>query len=371
MKILLAEPFLTGSHDAWSREYSERSAHEIFLLGLEGRHWKWRMHGGAVTLARRFLEGSFEPDLILASDMLDLTTFLALTGSRTAGVRTALYFHENQITYPWSEEDPDTSAERDAHYGFINFASALAADAVFFNSRYHMDSFLEGLGPFLEGFPDHNGLDAVKEIEAKSQVLHLGVDLQRFDEFNSMKDPSHSPLILWNHRWEYDKNPEEFFGALFKLEEEGVDFRVALLGERFSKSPPVFDEAQKRLGKSIVHSGYVDDFREYARWLWRADILPVTSIHDFFGRSVVEAVYCNCYPLLPKRLAYPEHIPEDRHDEFFYDDFDDLVSMLRRLVMNIGEIRRIHVSEFVERYDWGIMVPLYDTALQSLQDLEL
>ena len=361
MKILLAEPFLTGSHDAWSREYSSRSAHETFLLGLEGRHWKWRMHGAAVTLARRFLDGSFDPDLILASDMLDLSTFLALTRNRTAGVKTALYFHENQITYPWSGADPDPESERDVHYGFINFTSALAADEVFFNSQYHMDSFLKGLGPFLEGFPDHKEIDAIKGIEEKSQVLPLGVDLERFDEHRGAKEPLHPPLILWNHRWEYDKNPDEFFRALFELHSEGVAFQVALLGERFSKSPPVFEEAERRFGESIIHSGYVEDFEEYAHWLGRADILPVTSIHDFFGRSVVEAVYCDCYPLLPKRLAYPEHIPRERHDEFFYGDFEGLLSKLRALILNIEETRRIRVSGFVEKYDWGLMAPRYDT----------
>ncbi len=319
------------------------------------------MHGGAVTLARRFLECSFEPDLILASDMLDLTTFLALTRSRTAGKKTALYFHENQIAYPWSENDPDPSLERDVHYGFINFASALAADTVLFNSRYNMDSFLKGLGPLLEGFPDYKEIDAIKGIEEKSQVLPLGVDLERFDEHRGTKEPLHPPLILWNHRWEYDKNPEEFFEALFRLKEEGVDYQVALLGERFSKSPPVFEEAERRLGESIIHSGYVEDFEEYAHWLLRADILPVTSVHDFFGRSVVEAVYCGCHPLLPRRLAYPEHIPEERHDEFFYDDFEGLLSKLRALILNIEETRRIRVSGFVDKYDWRVLAPRYDT----------
>jgi glycosyltransferase involved in cell wall biosynthesis len=362
MKILLAEPFLTGSHEAWSREYSQRSAHEISLLGLEGRRWKWRMHGGAVTLARRFLDSPFEPDLILASDMLDLTTFLALTRSRTAGIRTAIYFHENQITYPWSENDPDPGLERDAHYGFINYTSALVADSVFFNSRYHMDSFLGALAPFLEDFPDHKGLDTVKEIEVKSHVLPLGVDLARFDSFEIDVDPKLPPLVLWNHRWEYDKNPDEFFRAIFELQSQGVSFRLVLLGERFSNSPPIFEDAERRLGDLIVHSGFVEEFGDYALWLKRADIAPVTSIHDFFGRSVVEAIYCGCYPLLPKRLAYPEHIPEERHSEFLYDDFGDLVSRLRRAILDIYETRKAPVSDLVEKYDWRLMAPRYDLA---------
>ena len=37
-----------------------------------------------------------------------------------------------------------------------------------------------------------------------------------------------------------------------------------------------------------------------------SDILPITSNQDFFGGSIIEAMYCETTPLLPKRLTYPE-----------------------------------------------------------------
>jgi glycosyltransferase involved in cell wall biosynthesis len=366
MKILIVEPYFTGSHEAWAREYSEQSSHSVEILGLPGRHWKWRMHGGAVSLARKFLDGSSAPDLIVASDMLDLGTFEALTRSRTAGVRTAVYFHENQISYPWPEDDPDLPRGRDAHYGFINYVSALAADAVLFNSRYHLDSFFGKLGSFLEAFPDHNERDTVRIIREKASVLPLGIDLARFDRHRTERDPAAPPLVLWNHRWEYDKNPREFFEALYALAGEGLAFEVAVLGERFSEEPPVFDEAKDRLGGRIVHFGFVKDFGGYASWLWKADVLPVTSHHDFFGASVVQGIYCNCYPLLPRRLAYPEHIPGERWGEFFYDDRGDLMRRLRERIIRIGETRTTVTGDFVERYDWRQMAPRYDEFFNKL-----
>ncbi len=110
MNILLVEPFFEGSHAAWAEGYQRHSRHRVELLTLTGRFWKWRMHGGAVTLAQRFLESDFCPDRILASDMCDLGTFLALTRERTARLPTAVYFHENQLSYPWSPDDPDPAA---------------------------------------------------------------------------------------------------------------------------------------------------------------------------------------------------------------------------------------------------------------------
>jgi len=137
MIILLLEPYFTGSHASWAKEYVNYSQHKVEILSMGGEFWKWRMHGGGVTLARKFLSLSYQPDLLLATDMLDLTTFLALTRKASISIKTAIYFHENQLTYPWSPKDRDVIKQRDMHYGYINYASALAADVVFFNSQYH------------------------------------------------------------------------------------------------------------------------------------------------------------------------------------------------------------------------------------------
>lgn len=368
MKICLIEPFHSGSHAIWTEEFARHSRHRVELLTLGGRHWKWRMHGGAVTLARQFMQGDCKPDLLLASDMLDLGTFLALTRERTSRLPTALYFHENQLTYPWSPEDADPAQQRDAHYAFINVSSALAADAVLFNSRFHLDAFTGQLPDFLKSFPDHNDLENVELIRLKSEVLHLGLDLQRLDRYRPEQPKADSPpLILWNHRWEYDKNPEEFFQALYRLQDEGLAFEVALLGESYRKCPPIFSEARQRLGERIVQFGYAKSFADYARWLWRADILPVTSSHDFFGASVVQAIYCGCTPLLPNRLAYPEHLPPSLQDRYLYDSSDDLVNRLRtQLSSPMQETAALQAH--VARYDWGELIGRYDDLLDRLKD---
>ena len=109
MRILLVEPFFTGSHQQWAEGYQKHSQHKVELLTLPGKFWKWRMAAGAVELANRFLEFDFEPDLILATDILDLATFLSLSRKKSFGIPTAIYFHENQITYPWSPTDEDVS----------------------------------------------------------------------------------------------------------------------------------------------------------------------------------------------------------------------------------------------------------------------
>lgn len=358
-KILLLEPFFTGSHQSWAEGYQYFSEHEIKILSLPGRHWKWRMHSGAVSLAKQYMTSDFQADLILATDMLDFSTFLGLTRAKSATIPTAIYFHENQITYPWSSTDPDVALKRDNQYGFMNYTSALAADKIFFNSNYHKNSFLQALPGFLNQFPDYKELELIDTIKAKSETLYLGVHLNRLNEVAKPKKLE-VPLLLWNHRWEYDKNPDGFFEALFQLKKEGFPFKVAIIGEQYKNAPEIFAKAQSILKEEIVQFGKANTFLDYARWLWQADILPVSNFQDFFGQSVVEAIYCNCFPILPDRLAYPEHIPAAFKDRYFYQDSMDFYQKIKWAITNISEIRNARYQNFVAHYDWLTLAPKYD-----------
>ena len=366
LKILLVEPFFGGSHKKWAEGYKRHSGHQVEILSLPDRHWKWRMHGAAITLSERFRESDFAPDLVLATDILDVATFAANCRSKLGSIPIATYFHENQIAYPWSANDMDRQLQRDNHYGFINYTSALISNKVIFNSNYHMHSFLESLPEFLKQFPDHQNLNTVRSIEEKCSVVHLGLDLKRLDELKPRSlELRKRAVILWNHRWEYDKNPEAFFNSLYEIQNRGWDFNLVVLGERFNKYPSVFDEAKERLSEKIIHWGFADDESEYVRWLWESDILPVTSNQDFFGGSIVEAMYCNVKPLLPKRLAYPEHLPDRLHPTFFYNE-GELTTRLQNWIKDVAVIRKQQTRTFVERYDWSEISSKMDRVLADL-----
>lgn len=362
MQILLVEPYDAGSHSVWMRGYQAHSAHEVRILSLEGRFWQWRMLGGAVALAEQFHTLESLPDLIVASDMLDLTTFLALTRPLTAYIPAAMYFHENQLTYPTGPRQ-----KLQQHYAFINYASALAADAVFFNSAFHRDTFFEELPRLLKHFPDHNCLHTIDLLRARSRVLPVGLDLRRYDAHRpaAPRDPSRPPLIVWNHRWEYDKNPAAFFRALYRLAEKGVPFEVALVGENVRKDPVEFEEARRRLGPRVVQYGYVESFAEYARLLWDADIVVSTAYQDFFGISVVEAIYCGCWPVLPNRLNYPALVPPALHHQTIYGARSGLYHRLRAHLTH-PQPAPPALREHVAGFDWRALAPQYDAAFAAV-----
>ncbi len=368
MKILIVEPFFSGSHKKWASSYQHSSQHNVEILSLPGHHWKWRMYGGAVNLSKSYKKLNFRPDLIIASDMLDLATFTALVRHEIKGIPIVLYFHENQITYPWSPDDRDTELQRDNHYGFINYTSALCADYIFYNSRFHMESFVGSLNRFLKQFPDYQDLQNINAIRDKSNVLYLGMNLKAFNQYTKKKE-NKIPILLWNHRWEYDKNPEGFYQVLLFLKEERLNFNLILLGQSYQKTPLVFDQIKKNFKKEILHIGYAEDFESYASLLWKADFLPVSNIQDFFGGSIIEAIYCQCHPLLPDRLAYPEHIPLALREKYLYQTESELKQKLKQAIIafNSKESNQ-SLANFVARYDWSNLAGHYDKTFEKIVD---
>ena len=97
MNILYLEPFYAGSHKQWIDCYKKKSKHNITILGLSGKKWKWRMHGGAITLAEKFNKLNMQFDLIVCSDMLNLPVFKSLCINKIQNIKFVMYFHENQL----------------------------------------------------------------------------------------------------------------------------------------------------------------------------------------------------------------------------------------------------------------------------------
>jgi glycosyltransferase involved in cell wall biosynthesis len=296
--------------------------------------------------------------------MLHLAAFLGLTRARFGHVPVALYCHENQLTYPCPPEE-----KRDLTYGMMNWLSMLAADCVLFNSAYHLGDWFDEIPRLLKHFPDHRHVHRVPEVRAKSEVLPVGCDLARLDRAMHSRDRASGPLVLWNQRWEYDKDPATFFRALDVLAEEGVSFRVALAGSNVRQMPDEFEAARERLGGRVVHYGRADA-NTYVRLLWEADIVVSTAIHEFFGVAIVEAMYCGCYPVLPRRLAYPEVLPTEYHAECLYDGFDGLVGRLRWTLADVDQARQrsAGLHEAMARYDWGAIVHRYDETMERVRE---
>lgn len=290
--IWLLSAYRSDSHAYWADWLLDTfTEFQWFKLELPGRHFRWRIRGNPLSWLHSL--PAQRPDLIVATSMVDLSTLKGLH-PQLVGIPTIYYFHENQFAYPVSENQV-TSVEP----MMVQLYGALAADSLVFNSAYNQESFLQGVEALLKKFPDEIPGNVTAALKNKSDVLPVVVTPVAQVSVKNKK------LILWNHRWEYDKNPQLFCDALLQLNSMRQDFDLALLGPRSAIKPAALIEIERQLGDRVIVNGRVDA-QDYQKYLSQSAIVVSTAIHEFQGLSVLEAVSAGAVPLVPDDLCYRE-----------------------------------------------------------------
>lgn len=356
-RILFLDPYHGTSHRVLSTAIRDRSRHDVTLLWLPPRKWKWRMRGAALAFEPLVRALPAPPDILVTTDMLNLPELLGLLRDvLPPRLPVVTYFHENQITYPVRALD-----ERDFHFGLANIYTALASDLVVFNSQFHRAEFLAAIPAFLRSMPDLRPDGVPDRILARSEVLGPPIDL------GPQRRANHAPvgnLVLWNHRWEEDKDPEAFFRVMRRLNHTGADFGLMVLGESFRDQPACFEPARRDLAHRIEHWGFLASREEYLRAVARCRIVVSTARHDFFGLAVREAIALGCYPLLPRRLVYPELT--GGWTDALYDTEDDLLGRLERLLSEPTREPPAGLREEMRSHDRARVVERWDRWFDAL-----
>ncbi|MEX0386963.1 tRNA-queuosine alpha-mannosyltransferase domain-containing protein [Spiribacter onubensis] len=295
-RILLLSAYQSDSHAWWVRWLQQAfPGIDWRLLTLPGRHFKWRIRGNPLSWLDEIESACRGADQVVATSMVDLATLRGLCPA-LARIPAIYYFHENQFAYPVGPGQRHTLEPR-----VVQLYGALAAERLVFNSDWNRRSFLAGVDALLGRMPDAVPAGVAARLGRRSMVLPVPIaELTR--PATEHRDPR---LIVWNHRWEYDKAPEVFARALDRLAADGHDFHLALLGARAPKTPAVLRGLEKQWAPRIVASGCVAR-SAYGAILHRAAIAVSTAIHEFQGLGMLEAASAGAAPLVPDALVYPE-----------------------------------------------------------------
>ncbi len=363
MRVLLVEPYLGGSHADWAEGLARHSAHEVLGVGHPGRHWRWRMRGGPVTLAEQaaaMLADHGRPDVVLVSGLTDVAAFCGLSRRWLGDTPVALYLHESQLLHPGTPPG-STGAEG----VFANWRSMVAADHVFVASEFHRRELFAALPAALTDVPDEPHGHLLAEVEARTTVLPVGVELAGLLTAERPAPAGGAPLVVWPHRWDHDKRPEALLRVLVALARADVPFRVAFAGANTREDPQEFDAAFVALGDRVVHVGHLPRV-DYEALLLRGDVVVSTAAHEFFGVATVEAMAAGLVPLLPDRLAYPELVPERFHEAVLYRHslFDHLRAVLEDLPAARDRIAGLRAS--TGRFSWEVVAPRYDVEFEAV-----
>ena len=381
--IAYLEAFYGGSHRDFADGLIAHSRHSFEMYSLPARNWKKRIRSAALELAAS-IEDPMRFKAVFSGGMMQLSDLRAVWRTRCPPL--ILYAHETQLSYPGFE--PKSSRDE---FFYSDISNMLAADTVVFNSFSHRERFRTEAMKFLQRCNLSPALPQQLEqhLNDNSLVIYPGCWFTSEDrsQFRSARLPG--PLrIVWNHRWEFDKRPEDFLAVLRRARAAGAEFQLILMGEPpWPSADAVAGNHAKsclqlhdEFGDCILHSGYLPSRRDYYRLLARGDVVISTAIQENFGISVVEAMYFGCLPLLPDRLSYPELLQGacgscatgDSLLSLLYTDLDacaEYLSAYARWVRNLDwkkyEQRQRHISQHLQRLSWQHQCLEFDQMFDS------
>lgn len=317
------------------------------------------MRHSAITLAQMAATlPNHDFDLVWTSSMLNMAEFLGVAPRGLRDVPSVVYFHENQFAYPNQHDEP-----RDVHFAFTQWASAVAANEIWFNSRYNQSTFYDGLAALFQKMPDHRQTFAREPLEARSHCLTPGIESIFFTQ---ARPAGHGPLRLcWAARFEHDKGPDLLLEALRRLKARDRAFRLVVMGEQFGTMPPALASIRSEFAAELDQFGFAPSRSDYAMWLAASDVFISTAQHEFFGLSVLEAAAAGCNLMLPRRLSYPELFGEDGAVTFYANTAHDLAESL----LDVTGRPRAAVAQGVElarRFEWPRRAAALDAAIERV-----
>jgi len=343
MKVLLLSGYGAQSHEYWASAL-QRNFSDIdwTYLALPGRHFSWRVRGSSFAFYTHYRkELSQQYDLVIATSMVDVASLRGFC-PHLSQCPWHVYFHENQFAYP-DQRNPKQLVD----IQLTTIYSAMAADRVFFNSQYNRTSFFAGAKGLLKRLPDYNDSVILDEISKESVILPVPIEQPSLDP-----KPKIAGDILWNHRWEYDKGPDRLLAFAQRLVAGNEPYRLHIVGQRFRSVPSEIEQAANLLkseGK-LGEYGFLERTR-YRELLASCEYVLSTSMHDFQGLSILEAVALGAKPIVPERLVYPEWFGEScyAHDEDLTTEAKNAFAVLK-YELELPDVNYFFSAELINQY---------------------
>lgn len=356
LNVLCVETYPAGSHgrilDLWERF----STHQIESIRLERGHWRWLGIAAHYEVLERLTGyGSGPgPDLLLFSGPLDVASLLSMLPAHLRDLPRVAYFHESQWTYPLVDADPRP-------YLVQHLDTMTVCDESWFNSRFHRDTFWESA--------TSSSIDRrIRALARRLQEQHAPRNRVVYPPIavtpraSLPRSRSKPPGLLWNARWEYDKQPDRFIELLDRLAESGQRPPITILGTAGKDRREIVSALGSHADRAAV-PGHLPSRRAYEDAIPPEALVVATGEHEFFGVAMLEATLLGCFPVLPAALAYPETIPS----AYFYQpgDVADLSRIVTSLLKQPPETAHAHTLD-AARFVAERTVPLFDAAVSHV-----
>lgn len=285
------------------------SRHRWTLLKLPPRRMERRLTAAANWFAEQLTRHwSGRVDLLFTSEAMNLANLYRMMPA-LASLPSVVYFHENQLP------PPGTSG---GALELVNLNTATAATEIWFNSLYHLRTFLARASALVDKHSELSSRNPMPQLTAKAHLMRPPVDLGPVQELRGANaDRRNRQTIFVETR---DADVTLLNASLDRLSQSGTPFRLITVGPVES----LWDRWERRTIGEADEIGHVIALFEASIFL---SVKPGAPADNLAARALA----AGCHTLVPASGCYPELIPEAYHSACLYESSaTDLAARLQQ-----------------------------------------
>ncbi|HEV7297789.1 MAG TPA: DUF3524 domain-containing protein [Tepidisphaeraceae bacterium] len=332
LDILALEPFYGGARRVMLETVMRYSRHRWTLLKLPPRRIERRLsvaaHWFAEQLQRHW---SGKIDLVFTSEALNLADLLRLV-PKLSKKPTIAYFHDNQL--------PDVTATGSQPLDFVNINTASVADEVWFNSVFHLKTFLARANALLARHPEYAALSPMATLAGKVHVMPPSIDtgdIQQHRKGALMPRPTRSIFVDTR-----DADVRLLNAAIGMLQRRGEKFDLTTIGPVDGLDPSL----ERRTLPEQDHHAHVQAL--FASGVYLSS--KPGAMSDFHA---IRALSAGCWPVFPRGGVYPELLPPTIHSSCLFEPVAERMAsrMQDAWYLERPDGYQLQLTELLKRFD--------------------
>jgi hypothetical protein len=301
LDILAIEPYHGGPRRAMLEALARHSRHRWRIMKLPPRKMHRRLLVSSLWFAETLSRnGLGNVDLLFCSEALNLADFLRLAPPALARRPSVVYFHENQL--PEAGDDrPEKSTD------LVNLNSAMAAHEIWFNSVYHLRTFLSRASGMVARHEELQMRSPMPSLMAKAHLMPPPIDFAEIEAGGSKAPagPRDPRAVLFDAR---GADCAMVLAALHSLLERGERIKLTVIG-KLKGLPPAL--AAEMIDERNIAA--------HARALHLNSLLVSARPDAPCDDLTLQALAADCHAIVPATGVYPELLPEPLHELCMHD----------------------------------------------------
>jgi hypothetical protein len=296
LDVLALEPFYGGPRRAMLSAIRRCSRHRWTILKLPPRRMERRLAAAANWFAEQLCRHfTGDIDVLFTSEAMNLASLMRLV-PELAKRPAVVYFHDNHL--------PEVTSKQDGPFDLVNLTTANVATEIWFNSNYHLRTFLARTTALVARHPELAATDSMRAVSAKSFIVAPPTDLRFTAEVRAYRQPQRDPNTIFVETRNADVN---MLNAALDILSQSRTFKLITVG-------PV-DRLSDKWERTTVREA--DEVAQVLGMLESNVFLSVKAgaTNDYL---FVRGMLAGCRPLAPELGVYNELLPDGLHDSSLF-----------------------------------------------------